>query len=523
MQRSGWKQEALASLEKHCEDLQRCAEKFKQDAHAEMAKELLSTFSAIKESRGRVTSETIERMHKITVRLSQEGLTLEAGLAKPVARKETASSVKKPIYIGLKDLTAASNLAQQLDLFGLNAQIFTNHFAISDAIRNRPPAAIVLDVDFDGEKRGIAVSAELKERGLDLPPIIFFGPEETDTETRLMAIRAGGKDFISHSINPAKLLSRVERFSSVAQHEPYKVMIIDDSRAQSIFTQRALNDAGIITMIQNQPLMTMGSLAEFQPDLILLDMYMPDCNGVELAKVIRQNERYMSVPIIFLSAEEDLDKQLDAMSEGGDDFITKPIQPRHLVATVKHRIARATLLKSKMVRDSLTGLFNHSHSLQLLTDSILRAHRSKSVTAFAMIDIDHFKRVNDTYGHPVGDKVIKGLSIFLKQRLRKTDYIGRYGGEEFAIILPDTNAVTAAKVIEEIREGFAAISFTTDNDLLKCTFSAGICESNGSIDATEVSKRADEALYVAKRDGRNRVSIHESCHPRPSVTLTEVI
>src|SRR5690606_15462488 len=121
----------------------------------------------------------------------------------------------------------------------------------------------------------------------------------------------------------------------------------------------------------------------FQPDLIILDMYMPECSGPELAKVIRHDDRYVSVPIIYLSAEDDLDKQLDAMSEGGEDFLTKPIKPRHLISTVRNRAARARDLKSRMVRDSLTGLYNHTHTLQLLEDACHRARRESHLVSFA--------------------------------------------------------------------------------------------------------------------------------------------
>lgn len=161
-----------------------------------------------------------------------------------------------------------------------------------------------------------------------------------------------------------------------------------------------LNSAGIITRALTEPLSVMAELSDFQPDLIILDMYMPECLGTELAKVIRQHERHVSVPIIYLSAEDDLDKQLDAMSEGGDDFLTKPIRPRHLIATVRTRASRARSLKARMVRDSLTGLYNHTHTLQLLEDARLRARRDGRPLSFAMLDIDHFKQVNDRFGHP---------------------------------------------------------------------------------------------------------------------------
>jgi diguanylate cyclase (GGDEF)-like protein len=254
-----------------------------------------------------------------------------------------------------------------------------------------------------------------------------------------------------------------------------------------------------------EPIQAMAELADFQPDLIILDMYMPACTGTELAKVIRHNDRYVSVPIIYLSAEDDLDKQLDAMSEGGDDFLTKPIKPRHLITTVRNRAARARNLKARMVRDSLTGLYNHTHILQLLEDCSFRARRENKPLSFAMLDIDHFKRVNDSHGHPMGDRVIKSLALFLKQRLRKTDFIGRYGGEEFAIVMPDTDLEAAYRVLDEIRQRFAEIHYPAQPHDLWCTFSAGVVEWCEHSDSLLMASQADEALYRAKGAGRNRV------------------
>src|SRR5690606_5829512 len=216
----------------------------------------------------------------------------------------------------------------------------------------------------------------------------------------------------------------------------------------------------------------------------------------------------VSVPIIYLSAEDDLEKQLDAMSEGGEDFLTKPIKPRHLISTVRNRAARARDLKSRMVRDSLTGLYNHTHTLQLLEDTCSRARRDGEPLTFAMIDIDHFKKVNDSYGHPMGDRVIKSLALFLKQRLRKSDHIGRYGGEEFAVILPDTDAATAARVLDEIRQRFSEIHYPAQPQDLRCTFSCGIAQLRATTDASSLSQQADTALYQAKNGGRNQVAVH---------------
>jgi len=240
---------------------------------------------------------------------------------------------------------------------------------------------------------------------------------------------------------------------------------------------------------------------------------MPECMGTELAKVIRQHERYVSVPIIYLSAEGDLDKQLDAMSEGGDDFLTKPIKPRHLIATVRTRAARARNLKARIVQDSLTGLYNHTHILQLLEDASFLARRRSKSLSFVMLDIDHFKKVNDQYGHPMGDRVIKSLALFLKQRLRKTDHIGRYGGEEFAVVLQDTDSQNALRLIDEIRKRFSEICYPAQQESLFCTFSAGVAQLQPDQDIKSLARQADEALYQAKRGGRNRVEIYQ---PQPS-------
>jgi len=504
LQRGEWNDGGMGELEQATQLLQRYAERFEQAEHSQLALEIGHCLHRVAKNRGRLNSELISQLNLLMQRLSRTGLRhgdrFEQTLLPPL---------RKPVYLALQHVEQAEQLAQRLEFFGMTALPMASANAFRDAVLERHPAAILMDVDFSDPGAGLQL-AEAVQEGLEHKiPLLFFSQHDTDTPTRLAAVRAGGQEFFTANLDASNLFERIEVLTHVAQYEPYRVLIIDDSRAQATHTERVLNSAGIITSTLCEPIEAMGQLAEFQPDLIILDMYMPACNGPELAKVIRHNDRYVSVPIIYLSAEDDLDKQLDAMSEGGDDFLTKPIKPRHLIATVRNRAARARSLKARMVRDSLTGLYNHTHSLQLLEDARRRAERDGQPLSFAMIDIDFFKKVNDTYGHPMGDRVIKSLALFLKQRLRKSDHIGRYGGEEFAVVMPDTDAESAKRVLDEIRQRFAEIQFSAPPHELSCTFSSGIAQLSPDLDGKLLSQQADQALYVAKHGGRNRVAIYQ--------------
>ncbi|KOG06006.1 GGDEF domain-containing protein [Pseudomonas syringae pv. aceris] len=500
LQKAEWSVGDMAELKESTQRLSRFAERFEQAEHSALAHEISQALDAVEANRGRLNSRVITDLNRLMQRLSRTGLRHGDRF------EQTAlPPLRKPVYIVLQDHERAERLAKQLEFFGLAALSLHNVAEFQRAMAQRHPAAIVMDVDFSGPGKGLELASQAQEGLEQKLPLLFFSLNETDTPTRLAAVRAGGEEFLTGALEASSLLEKIEVLTCVAQYEPYKVLIIDDSRAQALHTERVLNAAGIVTRVLLDPIQAMSELAEFQPDLIILDMYMPGCTGTELAKVIRHNDRYVSVPIIYLSAEDDQDKQLDAMSEGGDDFLTKPIKPRHLITTVRNRAARARSLKARMVRDSLTGLYNHTHILQLLEDCSFRSRREDKPLCFAMLDIDHFKKVNDSHGHPMGGRVIKSLALFLKQRLRKTDFIGRYGGEEFAIVMPDTDIQSAHRVLDDIRHRFAEIHYPAQPADLFCTFSAGVVSLGAHDDSLSLASQADTALYCAKHAGRNRV------------------
>jgi diguanylate cyclase (GGDEF)-like protein len=252
----------------------------------------------------------------------------------------------------------------------------------------------------------------------------------------------------------------------------------------------------------------METLAAFRPELVLMDLNMPEFSGAELAGVIRQHDEWVGLPIVYLSAEADLDEQIKAMSQGTDDFLTKPISDAHLIAAVQVRAARSRQLNDLMARDSLTGLYKHARIKEELDIETARSRRNGTSFSVAMVDIDHFKSINDTYGHVTGDRVIKALAHLLKQRLRITDSIGRYGGEEFLVILPDSSANEAKALMEDIRHRFGSLCFRHDGREFAVTFSAGVAGADVFTDADQLLEAADSALYAAKHRGRNQVVLN---------------
>jgi diguanylate cyclase (GGDEF)-like protein len=363
-----------------------------------------------------------------------------------------------------------------------------------------------MDIVFpEGDYAGTDAIAEFAQTsGLHVP--VVFLSSRYDLLARLHAVRAGGAAYFTKPVDVSALVDKLDSMTSGVAPEPYRVLIVEDSPALSAFYAFTLQQAGMVVQVVNEPLNLLESLNDFTPELILMDMYMPEVNGLELARVIRQDAAFVSVPIVFLSGEQDLDKQFEAINLGVDDFLTKPIQPQHLILSAKSRIERYRMLRSYMVRDSLTGLLNHTKTKEQLDIEFTRAVRHNRPMAFVMVDLDHFKSVNDTYGHPTGDRVIKSLSRLLRQRLRQSDLVGRFGGEEFAVILTETDSATAVNLMDEIREAFARIRQQSDDKEFSVTFSCGIATYPGTVNsASELNSLADKALYEAKHGGRNRV------------------
>lgn len=462
---------------------------------------------ALEKVKGEI-SECIREMKRLSEALRDEQDDEQRGEELLVATMAQSSPpLGKFVYILDDDPLFCGKLAQQIRCFGYETAEFTARRDLMEAPWDPFPVAVIIDMIMqEGDFSGAEAALMIEERVGRCPPVIFVS-RGSSIEARLEAVKAGGEAYFCKPIPINDLIDCLDRLTSDRSTDPYRILIIDDDTELSAFYALTLQQHGMDTCVLNEPLQIMEQLISFKPDLILMDMYMPDCNGYELAKVLRQMEAYVSIPIVFLSSETCVTRQLTAMRMGGDDFLTKPIKTEHLVSSVTIRAERMRIIRNFMERDSLTGLYNHSRSEEYLELAIMRVNRSGGHLAFAMIDIDNFKLINDTYGHPTGDRVIVTLARLLQQRLRKTDIIGRYGGEEFVVVLPDTDMEAARDVLDRIRESFAMIRHAYEKGEFSVTFSCGIARFPECGDVATISNEADKALYQAKKAGRNRTVV----------------
>ncbi len=416
-------------------------------------------------------------------------------------------SVNDTVFMVDRDSLFIDSLALQLRCYGYKVDAFSTLAGLADALNMSTPLLIIMDLSFLEDWRGATASmTELQQKRIPPIPVIFLS-DRSDFISRLEAVRSGGYAYFVKPIDVGRLVDCLDLLTTRIPRAPFRILIVDDEPLLADYHATVLQQAGMTAAVVTDPQRILESLIDFRPELILMDVYMPGCSGMELANVIRQDETYVDIPIVYLSSETDVNRQLVAIGRGGDDFLTKPIRADHLISSVTSRAERYRILRKFMIRDSLTGLLNHSRTKEQLDIEVSRAQRSASGLVFAIIDIDHFKSVNDNYGHYTGDQVIKSISRLLQQRLRKTDTVGRYGGEEFAVILTDMDASGAMTLLDGIRQDFSLICHQAKDSVFTVTFSCGIAAFPVHNTAGALNEGADAALYKAKNSGRNCIQI----------------
>lgn len=279
----------------------------------------------------------------------------------------------------------------------------------------------------------------------------------------------------------------------VEDHKPTLILIKTNLEKEGFEVKSAVNGENAINL-----------MGEYTPDLIISDIIMPVMDGMEFRNTLRENPKFNLTPFIFLSAKKELNDKVHGLEIGADYYLTKPFENSELIAIIKSRIEKNREYNDLIDHDKLTGLLNRGGIDKRLEEEISRGKRYTNMFSIAMMDIDHFKKVNDTYGHQAGDIILRNVSWSIDNNIRDADYAGRYGGEEFLIVMPYTDKYHSLIAAERIRKALEGTGIK--NTGIKITMSGGVSSypEDGN-DYKEIISSADIALYSAKNNGRNRV------------------
>lgn len=297
-----------------------------------------------------------------------------------------------------------------------------------------------------------------------------------------------------------------------------KALVADDEAVSRRLLESSLRRWGYDVVVARDGLeASQILLSPDAPKLAVLDWLMPGIDGAQLCQDIRRQKPEPYTYIIMLTSKRNHADVIEGLEAGADDYVMKPFEPAELKVRLRtgkrivylqdQLISAREALRDRATRDQLTGLWNRAAILETLHDEIGRAKREGAMLGVVMIDLDFFKDVNDTYGHPVGDEVLHGAARAMRDCTRRYDSVGRYGGEEFLVVLPGCDRWNAVSHAERLRAAIAAVAVETAGAVVRLTASLGVAVWHKDIaaDACDLLQAADLALYRAKERGRNRV------------------
>ena len=374
-----------------------------------------------------------------------------------------------------------------------------------------PLDAALVSMIGDSPEESFKLARELRELpGYETLPLAFLSGDQLIRDN-VEAAHSGASLYLDKPLESDSLEKAVQHLVSIRQGGRPRILICDDDEFFASSIALVLRAEGMIVRMLHDPSKILDMMQDFPPDLLLLDVMMPGITGFEVCRMLRGVPRWQDLPIVFLTGQTGVDARLEAFRSGGDDYLPKPVVNEELLMRVKVRLDRARLMKERSDKDTITGLLLRRAFSEHLSGMIAEAHRLKAMATICLMDVDHFKKVNDTYGHLAGDRVLTGLGQLLARRFRVDDLRGRWGGEEFILAFRRETKETMQKAILRVLDEFSRIDFKADDGrIFHVTFSGGLASYPDDGESVyDLLQTADKRLYEAKRAGRRRIVLED--------------
>ncbi len=400
------------------------------------------------------------------------------------------------------ELSLLSNL---LETRGFTVIAFSTIERAQAMAQTVTPSIVVLDL---GDANQIKLNKSTKDafEAVDnQPPAFVVISRRDDVDTRRMAAKFEAEAFFATPINAHNFSSTLDVILESRGNSGCRVLLIDKNKQRISYIEKALLCENILCRTISVIDGIVDELVNFKPDLILIAYDKEDAYWQDGARIIRLHESHFNMPIVFLLEEDDGQAKLAALHAGADDCICGHELQDEQFQILKQRILRFRRANHLIIMDSLTGALNRDAFMERANEEISLSIRRKENICLAMIDVDHFKQINDENGHVVGDYVLRHISDYLNNRLRRSDVVGRYAGDEFLVLLPDTDLDSAYLVLDMIRKNLVAHNIKVNNADVRVSISLGLIAARPTepLDIETLIVDADKKLYEAKVAGRN--------------------
>ncbi len=415
--------------------------------------------------------------------------------------------VGRVLYFLSKNGDLAQELGLELGYFGYSVRRFERPAGLVATLTHTPPTAILVDgepfLERLSDTRRLRQACVGNASGVGL---FFVGPPD-DLPSRWEVVRAGADAFFARPFDTRSLVDRLDLFR-LPKADPYRVLLVEDTPGRALDYLLTLQRGGMSATVATSQEELWRALVDRSPEALLVGHAIGTTQGLELAAIVRQEEPYADLPIVVATTDPaSFEDHVLAARFALDELLPPAADAERLLATIAAHCRRERRRRRFAATDALTGLLTHGSFVQRLVGEIRRAGEHDLELAYVLVNLDHLNSVNETYGHLAGNSVLRTLGQLLRRRLRNADAVARLAGDEFAVLMPETGAEAARRVMDQVRAMYAGLRHHAGGVEFAATFSAGVAALSRQDPGQSLHQSARTALHRARSLGRNRVEV----------------